>query len=138
MRSERNGFTLIELLIVVVIIGILAAIAVPKFGATKDKAKLASVKADLRNLVSAQEAYISDNGVVLLGGPIPDPTFAYQPSAGVTVTMDGINGGSRLGSHRHVQRVHPDLRHLLRRLRAGGAGGDQRRGRVYSAVAPEE
>ncbi len=54
------GFTLIELLIVVVIIGILAAIAIPKFAATKDKAKLASVKTDLRNLLTSQEAYFSD------------------------------------------------------------------------------
>ena len=57
---NRKGFTLIELLIVVVIIGILAAIAIPKFAATKDKAKLASVKTDLRNLMTAQEAYFSD------------------------------------------------------------------------------
>ena len=56
----REGFTLIELLIVVVIIGILAAIAIPKFAATKDKAKLASVKTDLRNTMTAQEAYFSD------------------------------------------------------------------------------
>jgi prepilin-type N-terminal cleavage/methylation domain-containing protein len=58
--SNRKGFTLIELLIVVVIIGILAAIAIPKFAATKDKAKLASVKTDLRNGMTAQEAYFSD------------------------------------------------------------------------------
>ena len=58
--TNRKGFTLIELLIVVVIIGILAAIAIPKFAATKDKAKLASVKSDLRNLETAQEAYFSD------------------------------------------------------------------------------
>ena len=58
---NRKGFTLIELLIVVVIIGILAAIAIPKFATTKDKAKLASVKTDLRNLMTAQEAYFSDN-----------------------------------------------------------------------------
>lgn len=58
---NRKGFTLIELLIVVVIIGILAAIAIPKFAATKDKAKLASIKSDLRNLMTAQEAYFSDN-----------------------------------------------------------------------------
>jgi type II secretion system protein G len=58
---NRKGFTLIELLIVVVIIGILAAIAIPKFAATKDKAKLASIKSDLRNLMNAQEAYFSDN-----------------------------------------------------------------------------
>jgi prepilin-type N-terminal cleavage/methylation domain-containing protein len=47
--SNRKGFTLIELLIVVVIIGILAAIAIPKFANTKDKAKIASMKTDLRN-----------------------------------------------------------------------------------------
>ena len=58
--SNRKGFTLIELLIVVVIIGILAAIAIPKFAATKDKAKLASVKTDVRNMMTAQEAYFSD------------------------------------------------------------------------------
>jgi type IV pilus assembly protein PilA len=58
--NNRKGFTLIELLIVVVIIGILAAIAIPKFAATKDKAKLASVKTDLRNMMTAQEAYFSD------------------------------------------------------------------------------
>jgi prepilin-type N-terminal cleavage/methylation domain-containing protein len=56
----RQGFTLIELLIVVVIIGILAAIAIPKFAATKDKAKLASVRSDLRNIMTAEEAYYID------------------------------------------------------------------------------
>jgi type IV pilus assembly protein PilA len=57
---NRKGFTLIELLIVVVIIGILAAIAIPKFANTKEKAVLASMKSDLRNLVTAQEAFFSD------------------------------------------------------------------------------
>src|SRR4026207_1328633 len=57
---NRKGFTLIELLIVVVIIGILAAIAIPKFAATKDKAKLASVKTDVRTLMTAEEASFSD------------------------------------------------------------------------------
>jgi type IV pilus assembly protein PilA len=60
MLRNRKGFTLIELLIVVVIIGILAAIAIPKFAATKDKAKLASVKTDIRNSETAEEAYFSD------------------------------------------------------------------------------
>jgi type II secretion system protein G len=58
---NRRGFTLIELLIVVVIIGILAAIAVPKFQNTKGKANAASLRADLRNLVTAEEAYYYDN-----------------------------------------------------------------------------
>jgi prepilin-type N-terminal cleavage/methylation domain-containing protein len=58
---HQNGFTLIELLIVVLIIGILASIAIPKFGGTKENAYMASMKSDLRNLITAQETYFSDN-----------------------------------------------------------------------------
>src|SRR5690348_13305581 len=58
---NRKGFTLIELLIVVVIIGILAAIAIPKFANTKAKAYIASMKSDLRNLVTAEEAFFADS-----------------------------------------------------------------------------
>ncbi len=62
MRSTaKKGFTLIELLIVVVIIGILAAIAIPKFANTKEKAYIASEKSDLRNMATSQESYFADN-----------------------------------------------------------------------------
>ena len=61
MRDRTGGFTLIELLIVVVIIGILAAIAIPKFNSTREKAFISSAKADLRNLASLQEVYYNDN-----------------------------------------------------------------------------
>jgi len=57
---DTKGFTLIELLIVVVIIGILAAIAIPKFSATREKAYFAAMKSDLKNLASQQEIYYSD------------------------------------------------------------------------------
>lgn len=60
MRNMRSGFTLIELLIVVVIIGILAAIAIPKFGETRTKANESAMKAELRNLLTAQESYFGD------------------------------------------------------------------------------
>ena len=81
--ARRRGFTLIELLIVVVIIGILAAIAIPKFGATRDKANQAGMKSDLRNLLSAQETYFSDSSSYTadtsrLGG--------WRPSTGVTIS----------------------------------------------------
>ncbi|MGH7648339.1 MAG: type IV pilin protein [Gemmatimonadaceae bacterium] len=58
--NGKKGFTLIELLIVVVIIGILAAIAIPKFASTKEKAYIASMKSDLKNLATSEEAYYSD------------------------------------------------------------------------------
>ena len=60
-NRTRKGFTLIELLIVVVIIGILAAIAIPKFADTKKKAYITAMKSDLKNMVSAAEAFFSDN-----------------------------------------------------------------------------
>ncbi|MEO8199472.1 MAG: prepilin-type N-terminal cleavage/methylation domain-containing protein [Gemmatimonadota bacterium] len=81
---NRKGFTLIELLIVVVIIGILAAIAIPKFANTKQKAILASMKTDLKNLVTAQEAYFSDNNKYAIASAATQTAtaVAYQPTTG--------------------------------------------------------
>jgi prepilin-type N-terminal cleavage/methylation domain-containing protein len=62
MKSiDRQGFTLIELLIVVVIIGILAAIAIPKFSGARDKGYKSAMMADLKNLAHLQEVYHNDN-----------------------------------------------------------------------------
>ncbi len=91
MAQTKTGFTLIELLIVVVIIGILAAIAIPKFANTKEKAYVASMKADLHNLVTAEEAYFSDNNSVYAGSTANLGTN-YHPSTGVTVTITGASG----------------------------------------------
>jgi type IV pilus assembly protein PilA len=86
MRKRTAGFTLIELLIVVVIIGLLAAIALPKMSYTKEKAYVSTMKSDLRNLATAQEAYWNDNSAYY-GGPIPGGAFLYKPSPTVTVTI---------------------------------------------------
>jgi len=57
----RRAFTLVELLIVVVIVGLLAAIAIPKFNDTKRKAQVAAMKQELRRAIAEAEAYFVDN-----------------------------------------------------------------------------
>ena len=83
MRSNRRAFTLIELLIVVVIIGILAAMAIPKYQATKGKAYFAGMTSDLHNLTTAQEAYFYDHSAYST-----DLTaLQFTPSHGDVVTV---------------------------------------------------
>jgi prepilin-type N-terminal cleavage/methylation domain-containing protein len=86
MRAAQKGFTLIELLIVVVIIGILAAIAIPKFANTKEKAVVTAMRSDLRNLAAVQETYWIQNRVYY-GAAIPDPAIEFRPSPSVVLTM---------------------------------------------------
>jgi prepilin-type N-terminal cleavage/methylation domain-containing protein len=98
----RKGFTLIELLMVIVIIGLLASIAIPKFANTREKAVLASMKSDLRNLVTAEEAFYSDSTkyTTNLGSQ-------YRTSAGVlgpTITLTG-DGWTAKVSHTATTKI---------------------------------
>ena len=101
IRNRNKGFTLIELLIVVVIIGILAAIAIPRFANTKEKAYVAAMKADLRNLVTAQEAYFADNSS-LYAPATSNLGTNYSPSNGVSVTLVGTAGTGWIATGRHT------------------------------------
>ena len=85
---DRRGFTLIELLIVVVIIGILASIAIPKFANTKERANVAAMKSDLRNLLVAQENYFADNTTYASALS----SLTVNTTTGVTVTITGATG----------------------------------------------
>ncbi len=99
---DRKGFTLIELLIVVVIIGILAAIAIPKFANTKEKAYIASEKSDLRNLINAEEGYFSDNTTYASA----TGSLAFNQSAGVTVTVTSATGSGWTATSYHNGTTH--------------------------------
>ena len=86
MYKDRKGFTLIELLIVVVIIGILAAIAIPKFSKTREKAYYSAMKSDLKNLMAQQEIYYSDGNYTYASDP-EDPDLGFKASASVEVDI---------------------------------------------------
>ena len=94
VSRTKKGFTLIELLIVVVIIGILAAIAIPKFANTKEKAYLASMKADLRNLATYEESFAADSAGLYFSGTAVGTTSmqGFLPSQNVTVTATAVTG----------------------------------------------
>ncbi|MGZ8379648.1 MAG: type IV pilin protein [Gemmatirosa sp.] len=94
--NNRKGFSLIELLIVVVIIGILAAIAIPKFANTKEKAYIAQMKSDLKNLASAQESYFADKNTYADLAAIQADPYKWTLSGGaanVTATLTATAGG---------------------------------------------
>ena len=103
-----------------VIIGILASIAIPKFGSTKERAYLAKMKSDLRNLATAQESYLGDNQVYY-GGAVPNAPFPYNPSSGTTVTIAEATTGGWSATTAYTG-THQDLRVLLRIRRAARAG----------------
>jgi prepilin-type N-terminal cleavage/methylation domain-containing protein len=95
---RRSGFTLIELLIVVVIIGILAAIAIPKFQNTKGKSYTAAIKSDLRNVATAQEAYFYENSTYATATSM----LNLRSSPGVTIDIVGATASGWSATAWHI------------------------------------
>src|SRR4029079_6927543 len=80
--------------IVVVIIGILAAIAIPKFANTKENAYVAAMKSDLRNLATYEDDYGADNTDAYFAGTATSvaPLQGFTPSQNVTITAAIVAG----------------------------------------------
>lgn len=104
-RAKRQaGFTLIELLIVVVIIGVLAAIAIPQFTSTRERAFDAAAQSDIRNMMTAEESYFFANqaytdAAVDAGGTADldgDGTPDFQASRNVALTVTAWPDGYRI------------------------------------------
>jgi prepilin-type N-terminal cleavage/methylation domain-containing protein len=90
---RRDGFTLIEIVVVVVVMGVLAGVAIPRYQASKDKAYVAAMKADLRNAASMEEQYASETSGNYFSGVAThdEPLNGFTPSDKITVTFTAFS-----------------------------------------------
>ena len=94
-KRDERGFTLIELMIVIAIIGILAAIAIPQFSAYRARSYNSAAQADLRNAATAQEAYFVDHDTYTTSETtLIGTTYGLYTSRNVVFDITGANNNA--------------------------------------------
>ena len=88
--NSESGFTLIELLVVVAIIGILAAIAIPQFAAYRKRGYEATLKSDLRNAATSEEAYFAQSQTYKAGALSSGTPPGYNESAAISSMQSSV------------------------------------------------
>lgn len=100
MSQHRKGFTLIELLIVVLIIGILAAIAIPKFSGAKQNSYKTQAVSDLTSLRIAEETFFADSNRYAALTELN--TFSSTSGLGITLIGNSTSYWSATVTHPHL------------------------------------
>ena len=103
IKNNERAFTLIELLIVIAILGVLAAIAIPQFSSYRTRSYNSSAQADLRNAITVQEDYyIEQDAYCMTIADLIGATYCLYTSQGVTISVVGVTTGYTMKSYHSI------------------------------------